>query len=234
MDLKNGNDRVINGLEFHMKEHTFIFRGSYPPSYLKFIKKEDWYLAMKKEVKQYFVKEKGLDSKEERRRSLWANVYTFAKDLIERRLPEYFPQTAMNGHRNLWIVKPGGLSRGRQIKIFDNYADICKYALNGMQIFENQAPPGNEKNLHERISWTKKTWVVQKYIENPLLIFCRKFDIRVWVVVASWNPLKVYWYRKPYVRFSGQDYDAKKIDNLYIHLTNNSITSKQVRLPNDK
>jgi hypothetical protein len=67
-----------------MKEHTFIFRGSYPPSYLKFIKKEDWYLAMKKEVKQYFVKDKSLESKEERRRSLWANVYTFAKDLIEK------------------------------------------------------------------------------------------------------------------------------------------------------
>jgi len=141
----------------------------------------------------------------------------------------------MNGYRNLWIVKPGGLSRGRQIKLFDNYADICKYALNGMQVFDNHpVATGDEKASHEKTSWTKKTWVVQKYIENPLLIFSRKFDIRVWVVVASWNPLKVYWYRKPYVRFSGQDYDARKIDNLYIHLTNNSITAKQVRLPNDK
>jgi len=65
-----------------------------------------------------------------------------------------------------------------------------------------------------------------KYIENPLLIFNRKFDLRVWVVVASWNPLKVYWYKDCYVRFSGQDYDPKKFDNVYIHLTNNAIQCK--------
>jgi tubulin monoglycylase TTLL3/8 len=73
---------------------------------------------------------------------------------------------------------------------------------------------------------TKKTWVCQKYLENPLLIFNRKFDIRVWLVVASWNPLRVYWYKNCYVRFSGQDYDHRKIKNLFSHLTNHAITSK--------
>ena len=34
----------------------------------------------------------------------------------------------MNGTQNLWIVKPGGLSRGRNIRIFDKYLDICEYA----------------------------------------------------------------------------------------------------------
>lgn len=83
LEQKQGADKVINGLELNMKEHNFLFRASYPASYLKFIKKEDWYLAMKKEVKQYFIKDKKLDSKEERRKSLWANVYKFAKELIE-------------------------------------------------------------------------------------------------------------------------------------------------------
>ena len=62
----------------------------------------------------------------------------------------------------------------------------------------------------------------------------RKFDIRVWVVVASWNPLKVYYFKNCYVRFSGQDYDPKKTDNLFSHLTNNSIMKKQIQMADDR
>lgn len=80
----------------------------------------------------------------------------------------------------------------------------------------------------------KKSWVVMKYIENPLLIFNRKFDIRVWVVVASWNPFRVYWYKNCYVRFSGKDYDAKNIGNQFIHLTSNAINSKMLKIGDDK
>jgi tubulin monoglycylase TTLL3/8 len=69
-----------------------------------------------------------------------------------------------------------------------------------------------------------KTWVVQKYIENPLLIMNRKFDIRVWVLVANWNPLQIYLYHDCYIRFSATDYNPKNVTNMFIHLTNNSIS----------
>ena len=38
------------------------------------------------------------------------------------------PQTDLNGFSNLWIVKPGGLSRGRNIRLFKDFSQILAYA----------------------------------------------------------------------------------------------------------
>ena len=45
-------------------------------------------------------------------------------------------------------------------------------------------------------------------------------------MVTSWNPLIIWFYNDPYVRFGAEDYsvDAKKLNNKLIHLTNNSVT----------
>lgn len=37
-------------------------------------------------------------------------------------------------------------------------------------------------------------YVVQKYIENPLIINKKKFDIRLWVIVEDYNPPKIWIY----------------------------------------
>jgi hypothetical protein len=44
------------------------------------------------------------------------------------------------------------------------------------------------------------TWVIQKYIERPLLYQNRKFDLRVWAVVT--NSFEIYIYKQGYVRTS--------------------------------
>jgi len=80
----------------------------------------------------------------------------------------------------------------------------------------------------------KKTWIIQKYIEAPLLIMNRKLDMRVWVVVPCWNPLQIYMYKECYIRFSCNDYDARNYKNLFSHLTNNSVAKKCIERPDNR
>ena len=51
----------------------------------------------------------------------------------------------------------------------------------------------------------KKSWIVQKYIENSLLIHGKKFDIRSFVLIASFSPY-VMLYHPGYIRRSLEDF----------------------------
>ena len=66
-------------------------------------------------------------------------------------------------------------------------------------------------------------FVVQKYMEVPLLINRRKFDIRVWALVTHEG--KAFVFREGYIRTSSEEYnlDATDITKDSIHLTNNAV-----------
>jgi Tubulin-tyrosine ligase family len=66
-------------------------------------------------------------------------------------------------------------------------------------------------------------FVVQKYMEVPLLINKRKFDIRVWALVTHEG--KAFVFREGYIRTSSEEYNlnATDITKDSIHLTNNAV-----------
>lgn len=70
------------------------------------------------------------------------------------------------------------------------------------------------------------SFIIQKYIEAPLLINQRKFDIRVWVLITHTS--KIYVFKEGYVRTSSTEYTLAQDSILKpeVHLTNNAIQSQ--------
>lgn len=71
----------------------------------------------------------------------------------------------------------------------------------------------------------KEAYVISRYIENPLLVGGKKFDLRLYVLVTSYRPLKAYQYLHGFARFCNAKYtnDMGDLDNPFIHLTNVAI-----------
>jgi len=112
----------------------------------------------------------------------------------------HFQKLKGQDHRkNYWIVKPANSSQGKGIYIVD---DI------------------NEINVDELS-------VISRYITNPLLINGHKFDLRIYVLVTSYEPLRVYVYKEGLARFASETYSSKiNKQNKYTHLTNYSLNKK--------
>merc|ERR1719453_1935321 len=73
--------------------------------------------------------------------------------------------------------------------------------------------------LHHCNSHTDR--VVQKYVEKPLLLFSgRKFDIRQWVLVRSFDPLEAYMYSDCYLRLCNEPFDLGDLANRQRHISN--------------
>lgn len=116
---------------------------------------------------------------------------------------------------NLWIIKPANLSRGRNIKMCSSLSEI-----------RSLTDDGKFKSMNSQ-------WIIQKYIENPLLITGRKFDIRLYVLITSMNPFTLWFYREYYIRLSPLKYSTDDKNTASIHLTNFSV-SKYVAVSEDE
>ena len=79
-----------------------------------------------------------------------------------------------------------------------------------------------------KYGYLKSTFVISRYIDNPLLIYGKKFDLRLYILVTSYKPLKVWRYNEGFCRLCCSDYtpisQTKDSDDpnkaLFSHLTN--------------
>ncbi|CAH3895086.1 polyglutamylase complex subunit TTLL1-like [Pieris brassicae] len=113
--------------------------------------------------------------------------------------------------QSTWIMKPCGKSQGTGIFLINKLSKLKKWSR------EAKAP------FHPQLS--KESYVISRYIDNPLLIGGKKFDLRLYVLVTSFRHLKAYLFQLGFCRFCTVKYDTSvtELDNMYVHLTNVSV-----------
>ncbi|XP_076042393.1 tubulin polyglutamylase ttll-4-like isoform X2 [Oratosquilla oratoria] len=101
------------------------------------------------------------------------------------------------GVKKKWIIKPPASARGTGIQVVHKWSQIP----------------------------TDQPLVVQRYITKPYLINETKFDIRIYVLVTSFHPLRIYLYQDGLVRFASVQYNkaSKTLGDRFMHLTNYSV-----------
>ncbi|BFZ20664.1 hypothetical protein BsWGS_23703 [Bradybaena similaris] len=108
-------------------------------------------------------------------------------------------------HKTMYIVKPSEGSQGQGIYLLDD--------------------PSSYSHCNNR------SHVVQEYLSNVFLMDSYKFDLRVYVVLKSLEPLEFYICREGLARFSTLPYEKpsnKNMHETFMHLTNYSLNKKSI------
>ena len=108
-------------------------------------------------------------------------------------------------------MKPTARAQGKGIFLVNKLTQLKKWATNSKLPFQ-------QLNLRE-------AYVISRYIDRPLLVGGKKFDLRLYVLVTSFRPLKVWMNSGGFARFCTAKYtqDVAELDNMMIHLTNVAV-----------
>eukprot|EP00286_Rhodomonas_abbreviata_P021046 CAMPEP_0181302426 /NCGR_PEP_ID=MMETSP1101-20121128/7994_1 /TAXON_ID=46948 /ORGANISM="Rhodomonas abbreviata, Strain Caron Lab Isolate" /LENGTH=290 /DNA_ID=CAMNT_0023407883 /DNA_START=355 /DNA_END=1224 /DNA_ORIENTATION=- len=108
----------------------------------------------------------------------------------------------------IWICKPSDSSRGRGIFLISDMSQL---------IYDQQ-------------------YVIQQYMDRPLLLGGFKFDLRLYVLITSFHPMRCFLFKDGLVRFATDKYsnDKASLNNLFSHLTNSSINKHSPSLNHHK
>eukprot|EP00053_Salpingoeca_punica_P023976 m.11947 g.11947 ORF g.11947 m.11947 type:complete len:392 (+) comp6005_c0_seq1:405-1580(+) len=107
----------------------------------------------------------------------------------------------------IWICKPTGMNQGKGIFLVTDVEDFKEEYLSNP----------------EEMKTTPR--IIQRYIPNPLLIKGRKFDMRMYMLIACASPVMAY-YHDGYLRLSVDNYKLEDTENLAAHLTNQYVQKK--------
>ncbi|KAL9644062.1 hypothetical protein ABK040_005529 [Willaertia magna] len=134
-----------------------------------------------------------------------------------------------------WILKPSITNKGAEIFIFNSLEQLQNYftkkheqALEAIKKQEEQEENGENQELSENNNdpyddlRQLREWVIQRYVDRPLLL-CgnRKFHMRVYVLAVS--NLKVYVYDQILALFALKPFKQGLLEDKFSHITNTCI-----------
>ncbi|XP_071623301.1 inactive polyglycylase TTLL10 isoform X3 [Heliangelus exortis] len=131
---------------------------------------------------------------------------SFRLDIREER--KAFFELSKEGQ--IWICKPSGSNQGQGIFLLKTPAALHNFQARLHRREEN--PPNTVPHKAPRAR------IVQRYIQQPLLLEGKKFDVRSYLLIACTAPFLLF-YAQGYLRLSCVNYDATS-DDLTVHLTN--------------
>ncbi|TFK13909.1 sodium/hydrogen exchanger 1 [Platysternon megacephalum] len=117
----------------------------------------------------------------------------------------------------IWICKPTSSNQGRGIFLLKNQA--------GVNLLQAKLQSIEEDPLYKKVPYkAPQARIVQRYIQKPLLLEGKKFDVRSYLLIACTVPY-VLFFGHGYVRLTCTHYDATS-DDLTAHLTNQYMQKK--------
>ncbi|KAM3833837.1 uncharacterized protein ttll10 [Diretmus argenteus] len=158
---------------------------------------------------------------------------TFRMDMREEREAFFTQQEGLSKEQNpMWICKPTGLNQGRGIFLLKSREDVSSLRLKLQEEQEEgqasrrsgSRQPQDVQASRRSASRQPQARIVQRYIQNPLLLKGRKFDVRSYLLIACTAPYMVF-FRHGYVRLTCDLYDPGT-NNLSAHLTNQYLQKK--------
>lgn len=84
----------------------------------------------------------------------------------------------MMDQKNLWLIKPTGYNRGFGVELFEDLKQLKVHMVNLLSGYQEKIKNEKEEITRSKKNIKSRKFVIQKYIEKPLLYQKKKFDMR--------------------------------------------------------
>ncbi|KAM8955648.1 inactive polyglycylase TTLL10 isoform 2-T2 [Lycaon pictus] len=146
------------------------------------------------------------------------------------KMEEFFPETyrldirddreaffTLFDENQIWICKPTASNQGKGIFLLRNQEEVAALQVKAQSIEDDP--------IYRKMPFrAPQARVVQRYIQNPLLLDGKKFDVRSYLLIACAMPYMVF-FGHGYARLTLSLYDPHSSD-LSGHLTNQFMQKK--------